>query len=130
MREIKFRAFDKRKNIFLKGYSSVECLEQSENGTREDIILMQSTGILDKNGKEIYEGDIVTVQLVASVIKSEVGYENGFFGVHTLSVSEMNGISSKNFSLYPIGKITNYQGNFEGEIIGNIYENPDLLNKK
>ena len=68
---------------------------------------MQFTGLKDKNGKEIYEGDVVRYSANKEEHISEVVYIESFFGVE-----KHTGILS---SFYPI------------EIIGNIYENPELL---
>lgn len=56
MREIKFRAWDKNKMYFLElvGNNFMWINEQPEQGK-----LMQYTGLKDKNGKEIYFGDIL-----------------------------------------------------------------------
>lgn len=76
--------------------------------------IMQFTGLLDKNGKEIYEGDVVRA-LGASVNTGVVEFQ------------------SLNSNGYPVnGYIANCKGDWlniwpSGEIIGNIYENPDLL---
>lgn len=110
-REIKFRAWDKNKG-FLKGYSAVECLEQTHNGTSDSVFLMQYTGLLDNNGKEIYEGDILRIQtnsvetlplFFVNWFESDVpnmGHAHGFLLPNNLKV---------------------------WEIIGNIYENPNLI---
>lgn len=78
--------------------------------------LEQSTGLLDRNGKEIYEGDIVTV----------MGY-----GTYEVFWREWD----SSFSLKPIDtvkeetRILMLCGDWEGdyEVIGNIHENPELL---
>ncbi len=67
MREIKFRAWDKANEILshvtnIKFWNvgvEIEVLEGVENGKTPVYILMQYTGFVDKNGKEIYEGDIL-----------------------------------------------------------------------
>mgnify|MGYP001233689767 FL=1 len=76
-------------------------------------ILMQYTGLKDKNGKEIYEGDIIRESdgdggyIYAKVVY----YKDGFMG------------KEKGFEPeYPISDFKN-----ETEVIGNIYENPELL---
>jgi len=71
-------------------------------------VKVQYTGLKDKNGKEIYEGDILLWEDVK--IKSEVVFEEGCFVIkHEQGGSDF--ISSKNMF----------------EIIGNIYENPELI---
>ena len=62
MREIKFRAWDNKQNKMRNdGFSiyydgSIQFADSIES---KDFILMQYTGLKDKNGKEIYEGDIL-----------------------------------------------------------------------
>lgn len=70
---------------------------------------MQFTGLIDKNGKEIYEGDIVTTPKG----NCAVTFELGCFYTITISRYRLGGWESNCI-----------------EIIGNIYENPELLNKK
>ena len=81
----------------------------------------QFTGLLDKNGKEIYEGDI---------IKTRLGNLEVFFGkVTTIAFGGVVLSSPATFGLRAKDKeyllnLTDYD-----EVIGNIYENPELLNK-
>ena len=118
MREIKFRAFVKGKMVpasFLNNYrycGRVDTLD-FENMTAivnllQDVPLMQFTGLHDKNGKEIWEGDILKGSWRAKT--NEVRFENGSFciGYH-LTVDDMEAR--------------------ESEVIGDIYSNPELLKK-
>jgi len=79
-----------------------------------DIDVMQFTWLLDKNGKEIYEGDIVKWQ-------DRIGREY----IYPVTWSENKCgyiLESENFSLWIYKNYKNFQ------IIWNIYENPELLN--
>lgn len=85
----------------------------------ENIILMQSTGLKDKNGKEIFEGDIVRMR------NPRDRRQIGMFQVVRVANSPMLGLLDKKltteiFNLYE--HMRNYY-----EILGNIYENPELL---
>ena len=117
MREIKFRSWDnhlkfmvdiKSYSISLDGQIFFNNNGDIHNQTNK-LILMQFTGLKDKNGKEIYEGDIVKDE-VGTVIK--VILQPGSFGF-----DYMNG----RVDVCGIGKFC--------EIIGNIYENPELMEK-
>lgn len=66
MREIKFRAWDDGRMFQVKDGSDPQCseyelLRKLFGMIREDAIVMQFTGLLDKNGREIYEGDHVKI---------------------------------------------------------------------
>lgn len=77
-------------------------------------ILMQFTGLLDKNGKEIYEGDIVIISL---------DRPQGNFQVLWGDADGHWCCENKFYSNYPLGLcLPTYR-----EVIGNIYSNPELL---
>ena len=122
MREIKFRAWDKEAKkmiepFWLKSLVVNYCDEFNYSSIHEDDLFlasqnelefMQYTGLKDKNGKEIYEDDIVS--------GGEKIYSIGFhLGTFTLN-NEKGEVG--------IGLV---QTETSLEVIGNIYENPELL---
>ena len=114
MREIKFRAWRTRgreKGEMVYEPDIVGIYGIPTAGDSSDI-MMQFTGLTDKSGKEIYEGDIVEYDTCGKPIKNyEVKFEGGRFGIDT---GEFN--------------LTDLTGASRGvEVIGNIYENPELL---
>lgn len=124
MREIKFRAWD---DLHKKMYSDVGMLSNIwyrghflSNGfevivTTPQIKVMQYTGLKDKNGKEIYEGDIIQTHF-DKTNQYEAYDEIG----EVVFVSLEWKIENK--------KHGNYYGFYShGEVIGNIYENSELL---
>ena len=74
---------------------------------------MQYTGLKDKNGKEIYEGDIVEYKAYMTWHRDEVKFTNGKFH------GQLSGVTEELQSLYDLGLIAT----LGCEIIGNIYEN-------
>jgi uncharacterized phage protein (TIGR01671 family) len=93
-----------------------------------DIVVMQFTGLTDKNGKEIYEGDVVrvieTVRLLPSPDEVASREQLDFVGVIEWDNEGADyNIDSKKGDLRGLG----VDGQ-EYEITGNIYENPELLN--
>ncbi len=84
-----------------------------------DIVLMQSTGLTDKNGKEIFEGDIVKV----TDGDERTNFPDGGIG----TICGLDEI----FMWYIDGQVHNglfdISQEYYIEVIGNIYENPELL---
>ena len=143
MREIKFRAWDNAEKKWLLGYeypnlggfsmfgetmlfnewSSIinRFILQQKDRKPKDLILMQYTGLKDKNGKEIYEGDIVKASYEIMVHHESDTWGSGEFKNHKGIVRFTNGS-------FWIEDQCLIGGMDTVEIIGNIYENPELLN--
>ena len=124
MREIKFRAFQDG-GMLTQPISSIYGLTRFMGLLYEDTKLMQYTGLTDKNGAEIYEGDIVKKDdtqfpeyhgATGQVIYETLPYRMAF---------DINLIKGDAWSFYyPDG--SNWCNN-QIQVIGNIYENPELL---
>ena len=113
MREIKFRAWDTTSGGKME-YCSIERVGAYHESMGHHI--MQYTGLKDKSGKEIYEGDIVRGKYGKNGIVKN--YEIRWLTGHFAAVDRNNITGDEHY--YPIGLL-------EGEVIGNIYENPELL---
>ena len=145
-REIKFRAWSKLDNKFLYPYpegfnlfGEITCFDLIMNQMHElhpeketllmlnDIEIVQFTGLYDKEGKEIYEGDILNKlrheetnnwasKLVHRKDKiEEVTFAGGCFVIESTGEKVVDYIYS----------IVHHR--VEATVIGNIYENPELL---
>ena len=127
MNEIKFRAWDNENKEMLKvqeldfedtlygGRLAIRTDQYNDYFDLEDMILMQYTGLKDKNGKEIYEGDIIRATKRTDL---ELNYHN--FKVFMHNGCYMFG----NYNAHEFFDKFNFK-----EVIGNIYENKDLLEK-
>ena len=98
---------------FSDGSTSVPLkFEDKRNG--EDVVLMQSTGLFDKNDKEVFVGDIIKC---TRGCLHEVYIEKEYGGTY------IGGMPA----IYLKGIREGYAWTGDEEIIGNIYENPELL---
>ena len=119
MRDIKFRAWDKKQKRF--GYLDLSSSDFGDPSYFNDT-LQQFTGLLDENGVEIYEGDIVQLCLqgygidLPNVTVSDVVYKYGGFQFNN---------NKKILDVEQYIQSLMYQ--YEILVIGNIYQNEDLL---
>ena len=121
-REIKFRAWNPNWDEMV--YSTLETVFDKRefysfgfevgfsHYPKEGWIIAQYTGLKDKNGKEIYEGDVIK----AESRLWQADFKDGCFV----------GVDFKNVAWDELVNI----GYGETEVIGNIYENPELLNNE
>lgn len=117
-REIKFRGWDDESRTMLEAQDLSQSGEHWKWLGKRDVMLMQYTGLKDRTGKEIYEGDVVR-----AVAESQYAEQSGCFQVifsfdlawALANIDEEHGLSPT-------------WGGWESlEVIGNIHENPDLL---
>ena len=124
MREIKFRAWHKEKKIMgnvlgidilhKETFFSNEDVDCYEHTDFKDIELMEYTGLKDKNNKEIYEGDIVKLRANHGIGVIKYYDEWGAFVVEYIKPRPL-AVLGMNYYKEDI------------EILGNIYENSELL---
>lgn len=137
MRTLKYRAYIKPLKRYAEKYETIlyhhQCnmepswtvnISPEEYYGDEDLVIEQFTGLLDRNGKEIYEGDIV---------EEDIDF-NSKMTDGTFRYKVYWNEDELCWSLDPIGpeSIHNdlWELNSSCEVIGNIHENPELLEDK
>lgn len=134
-----FRAWKKKEKKMIQpkclmaiGLQTEVVVEQIESGDFlvpysipfEDVKIMQTTGTLDKNNKEIFEGDVLRIDFIKAIVRfgqyryydnagKDVLTGNGFY-LECLNVMDPDCISPYETDVLD-----------KAEIIGNIYENPE-----
>jgi uncharacterized phage protein (TIGR01671 family) len=132
MREIKFNAIDEENNDYIiyndwinnDGYESAETHNEYLSAFLEFYFgykLLQYTGLKDKNYVEIYEGDIVSLVDCEPSLYKIVWWENNLkYGVEYIGNDNTN---------WQEESLEEFDSELI-EVIGNIYENPELLEEK
>ena len=144
MNSIKFRIWDKAKKHFCdyentrndpRGYDEwygdlTQTFKETLNSIQEDdnLIIQQFTGLKDNNGKEIYDGDIVRGQ-ESTFDKNANGWIDGefenshiWYDCHSATL-----VASQNHPYSETSFVFTSYSLFNIEVIGNIYESPELL---
>lgn len=130
MREIKFRVWDNRIDemrtdrmhvvdgvLYFEKYVAPECYE-----------IMQSTNLKDKNGKEIFEGDVIKKKNASDSSNSIFKDIKDYISVVEFKYSCWY-VGYGNFKNWCLDRMDEYNCKHI-EVIGNIYENPELLGDK
>ena len=136
MRDIKFKVWDTKENKFkemgfmVNQYGSLMQygeFEKMKKISRDRYKILQYTGLKDKNGKEIYEGDIIEMQHCKKCNGLKAIVKRYWDGWWYFTEEETKGRMGEMVSQY----VANFDEKFEKLsyciIIGNKYENPELL---
>lgn len=140
----KFRAWDKvlkemvQVNALVLDEQVVKVTYKNGNVAKEDMKeyeLMQSTGLKDKNGKEIFEGDILEIQGIRMVVKfgSYEYIESSKSNGHTIGVVyDGLGFYVECINAADPDRISPFEPETlkESVVIGNRFENPEILEDK
>lgn len=136
MREIKFRGL--HKGVLLPPESLTQSPLHRQWLGKIDAELMQYTGLKDKNGKEIYEGDVLVIKIALfygdeDKFKGVVGFQDGTFCLERIDQPERAKKQGyvERVRLWNDGEHDHYSleiiETFEMEVIGNVHENPELI---
>lgn len=115
MREIKFRVWDKSTKTLWSPSMTLTLVGGKAVTVEDNFILMQYTGLHDKNGKEIYHKDYVKMGPFRFIVEWDDKAAKFYLAAE-------NELDTKKYTMAHAIK--------DGEVVGNIYENPELLSKE
>jgi uncharacterized phage protein (TIGR01671 family) len=125
--------------LFIEGKKPIASGRGGSASIDEDTVLMQFTGLLDKNSKEIYEGDVLDIRDTTigteDVVRGEVYWCDSYLCWSIQWLPKQSGGDSlrlvkkslKRTGETPSSELGDRRWPFV-EVVGNIYENPELLN--
>jgi len=145
MREIKFRAWDGTGQTWLKDsalaielggrllytvdFPQVQTAESALGKLAEKIVIEQFTGLKDKFGKDIYEGDVVTcVDANGYDHTGEVASANGTFVLRSLKLNWDRKREIETLWKDGVNRWHSIENCDEFEVVGNRHQHPELLN--
>lgn len=142
MREIKFRVWDgdQMTTKVMDREMTLQNIIRFGNhlyAKRDTVVFMQSTGLLDKHGKEVYESDIVKTKARDEARQVVWNIQRGCYYLHPLGeakqsevdVDEFNTATSMMPHWFTKGFYDTHEEDCAVEVIGNIHESPELLEK-
>lgn len=124
---LRFRAWDKefkemvQVDALVFDEQIIKATYKNGNVVKEDLknyVLMQSTGVLDKNWREVFEGDIIDIETDEENVKVEVSWDSK----HALFVFESKKYNEKE----ALGELFE-DNSYPFKIIGNVWEDGELL---
>lgn len=137
----RYRVFDnddrKMHDVIFLNYENNSVEWYNDNNKKRaafigEVPTLQCTGLMDKNGREIYDGDILNLYVSSKKLyRYQVKYEIGSFML--VSQDEIFDFPNVwNSNVYPLSQLYFEYQNEENyieqcEVVGNIYENPELL---
>ena len=131
---VRYRAWDSvKKEMFKDTFAITESgqvvvVEQESVASSPDyvfvdhLVIMQSTGLKDKNGRDIFEGDVLEIEDEGEVLgnaKLTWDKERAVFMIEAISVDD----------IAPFHEILSDES-YSYRVVGNVYENPELLEEK